>query len=67
MGKLTKVKIVYQYGKSKGKAFIEYAEQEAANAAVAELNGKVLDGRELNVTYQGLNNFGGNGYENDRR
>ena len=57
MGKLTKVKLVYHNSRSKGKAFIEYAEQESANAAVAQLNGKDLDGRELHVEYQGLKPF----------
>ena len=68
IGKLTKVKIVYQNGRSKGKAFVEYADQESANQAVAELNGKEFEGRELTVEYQGqsLNTKSFGGYESNR-
>jgi cold-inducible RNA-binding protein len=36
-------------GRSKGFAFVEMATDEAAVAAVAGLNGKSVDGREINV------------------
>ena len=69
MGELSKVKIVYQHGRSKGKAFVEYLDQESANRAVLELNGKELEGRELIVEYQGqsLNTKSSSGYENNRQ
>jgi len=35
--------------KSRGFAFVEMASQEEANKAIAELNGKELDGRALTV------------------
>ena len=35
--------------RSKGFAFVEMAEQDAAQRAITELNGKQVDGRELNV------------------
>lgn len=36
--------------KSRGFAFVEMASQEDATKAIAELNGKELDGRALNVS-----------------
>ena len=36
-------------GRSKGFAFIEMAEDSAAQEAIAQLNSKELDGREINV------------------
>ncbi|MFL7793797.1 MAG: RNA recognition motif domain-containing protein [Anaerolineae bacterium] len=36
-------------GRSKGFAFVEMAEESAAQQAIAELNGKELDGREIKV------------------
>jgi cold-inducible RNA-binding protein len=36
-------------GRSKGFAFVEMAEDSAAQQAIAELNGKELDGREIKV------------------
>lgn len=36
-------------GRSKGFAFVEMAENDDAQRAVAELNGKNVDGREINV------------------
>ena len=36
-------------GRSKGFAFVEMAEDSAAQEAIAQLNGKELDGREINV------------------
>lgn len=36
-------------GKSRGFAFVEMATQEEANKAIAEFNGKELDGRTLTV------------------
>jgi cold-inducible RNA-binding protein len=36
-------------GRSKGFAFVEMAEDSAAQEAIAQLSGKELDGREINV------------------
>lgn len=36
-------------GQSRGFGFVEMAEQEAANAAIAQLNGKTVDGRSIRV------------------
>jgi cold-inducible RNA-binding protein len=36
-------------GRSKGFAFVEMAEYDAAQEAINELNGKELDGREIKV------------------
>jgi cold-inducible RNA-binding protein len=36
-------------GRSRGFAFVEMADEEAAANAIASLNGKELDGRALNV------------------
>jgi len=36
-------------GKSKGYGFVEFATEEEAQKAKAELNGKELDGRAINV------------------
>lgn len=36
-------------GRSKGFAFVEMAEDEAARRAINELNGKQVNGREINV------------------
>lgn len=47
------MKLIYHQGRSKGKAFVEYRDAESAKTAVLDLNGKELDGRELNVEYVG--------------
>lgn len=36
-------------GRSKGFAFVEMTEESAAQKAIAEINGKVVDGRALKV------------------
>jgi RNA recognition motif-containing protein len=36
-------------GRSRGFGFVEMATEEAAKEAISALNGKMLDGRELNV------------------
>lgn len=54
-------------GKSRGFGFVTYADQESANAAIAELNGKDLDGRNIVVSVaeersrSDRNNRGGGG------
>lgn len=37
-------------GRSKGFGFVEFADESAAQAALAEMNGKEVDGRELKVS-----------------
>ena len=65
--------------KSRGFAFVEMGSQEEANAAVAQLNGKELDGRALTVNearpreerprgdFGGGRGGGGGGRGGDRR
>ncbi len=64
--------IVDRYtNQSKGFAFVEYADEQAAQAAIGGMNGQNLDGRQLKVneandkprTDRGN---GGGGYRNDR-
>ena len=40
-------------GRSKGKAFIEYKDEQSAKDAIEMFNGKELEGRPLNVEYVG--------------
>lgn len=56
-------------GKSKGFGFVEYASDEDAKKAIAELNGKELDGRTLTINEarpmqprEDRGGFGGGGY-----
>ena len=55
-------------GRSKGFAFVEMAEYDAAQQAINELNGKQVDGREIKVAEarpqreQRDNRGGGGGY-----
>jgi RNA recognition motif-containing protein len=54
-------------GNSKGFGFVEMSAKSEAIAAISELNGQELDGRELNVNEakpraEGGNRGGGNGY-----
>lgn len=50
-GEVTKAQIVTDRdtGRSRGFGFVEMANAEEANKAIAELNGKSVDGRQLNV------------------
>ena len=50
-GEITRVQVMTDRdtGRSRGFAFVEMANDEAAAKAVAELNGKEVDGRALNV------------------
>ena len=50
-GQVTAVDIIKDKfsGQPKGFAFVEMADNEAAQRAIAELNGKNVDGREINV------------------
>ena len=57
-------------GRSKGFAFVEMAEQDAAQRAISELNGKDVDGRAISVAEarpQRDNRAGGGGGERRRR
>ena len=51
-GDVTSAKIIIDKmtGKSKGFAFVEMATSEGAQSAIAELNGKEIDGRQLRVS-----------------
>jgi len=60
-------------GRSRGFAFVEMSSSEEANAAIAALNGKEIDGRALKVNEAkpqekrngnggGRSNYGGGGY-----
>jgi cold-inducible RNA-binding protein len=51
VGEVTSVSLITDRvsGRSKGFAFVEMAEDNAAQEAIAQLNSKELDGREINV------------------
>ena len=50
-GEITRVQLMTDRdtGRSRGFAFVEMSNEESAAKAVAELNGKEVDGRALNV------------------
>jgi cold-inducible RNA-binding protein len=65
-------------GRSRGFAFVEMAEDSAAQEAIAQLGGKELDGREISVSearpqkprgnqYGGHREYGGGGGNRGRR
>jgi RNA recognition motif-containing protein len=51
-GEVSDVNIITdrETGRARGFAFVEMANSDEANAAIAELNGKELDGRQLTVS-----------------
>jgi cold-inducible RNA-binding protein len=51
VGEVTSVNLITDRstGRSKGFAFVEMAEDSAAQEAIEQLGGKELDGREINV------------------
>jgi RNA recognition motif-containing protein len=51
VGEVTSVSVITDRmsGRSKGFAFVEMAEDSAAQEAIAQLNSKELDGRAINV------------------
>ena len=60
-------------GRSRGFGFVEMANDEEAERAIAELNGKDLDGRQITVSEAraredngGRGGNGGGNYRNDR-
>jgi cold-inducible RNA-binding protein len=72
-GEVQKVKLVTdrETGRARGFAFVEMTNEEAADRAIAELNGKAQDGRNLTVNEarpkgdrsfpkRGRDGFGGN-------
>ena len=77
-GTITSAKVITdrQSGRSKGYGFVEIADDEAAEKAIAELNGAEYDGRTLSVSeakpreerprnsFGGGNRGGGGGYRN---
>jgi RNA recognition motif-containing protein len=68
-GNVTKCELIVDKfsSKSRGFAFVEMGTQEEANAAIAQFNGKELDGRALTVNEarpredRPRGNFGGGG------
>ena len=50
-GEVTKAQVVTDRdtGRSRGFGFVEMASSDEANKAINELNGKSIDGRQLNV------------------
>ena len=50
-GEVTKVNVIMDRltGRSRGFGFVEMASDDAAQAAIAELNGTELQGRKLNI------------------
>jgi nucleolin len=52
-GELVKCKLVMAGGRSKGKAFIEYADNATARAALSATNEQTLDGRTIYVEFSG--------------
>jgi RNA recognition motif-containing protein len=79
-GAISSAKVITdrQSGRSKGYGFVEIADDEAAEKAIAELNGAEFDGRTLSVSeakpreerprnsFGGGNRGGGGGYRNNR-
>jgi RNA recognition motif-containing protein len=78
-GTITSAKVITdrQSGRSKGYGFVEIADNEAAEKAIAELNGAEYDGRTLSVSEakpreeRPRNSFGGGnrdrgGYRSNR-
>ena len=58
-------------GRSKGFAFVEMADDEQANAAIAQLNEQEVDGRNIKVAEarpkpEGSGRMGGGGRRDDR-
>jgi cold-inducible RNA-binding protein len=60
-GELTEVKVITDRdtGRSRGFGFATFADSEAANKAVAEMDGKDLDGRNIVVNEARDRNDGG--------
>jgi RNA recognition motif-containing protein len=63
IGEVTEVKVVLDRdtGRSRGFAFVTMATDEAAQKAIAELNGAMLDGRPLRVNEAEERSRGGGG------
>jgi RNA recognition motif-containing protein len=76
-GTITSAKVITdrQSGRSKGYGFVEIDDNEAANKAIAELNGAEYDGRTISVSEakpreerprREFNNSRGGGYSRNR-
>jgi len=71
-GEITDVRLITEShtGRSKGFAFVEFAEEEAAKAAIEELHEKEVDGRNLFVKVarpkQPRRDYGGGGRGGNR-
>jgi cold-inducible RNA-binding protein len=68
-GEVTSVNVVTDRysGRPRGFAFVEMATDEAANAAIAALDGQEVDGRQLKVAEARPRQSRGRGRERDRR
>ena len=73
IGQVTSVAMITdrETGRPKGFAFVEMADDNLANQAIAELNGKAVDGRNLTVAEarpkrDDRGGGGGGGYGRDR-
>jgi RNA recognition motif-containing protein len=68
-GSVTSVQVIMDRdtGRSKGFAFVEMASDQEAQAAIAALNGKELDGRALTVNEARPKTEGGGGRGGGRR
>merc|ERR1711915_43355 len=48
-GNILSSKVAYQDGKSKGYGFVHFETEEAANAAIENVNGMLLEGKQVYV------------------
>lgn len=68
VGSVTSANIIEdrETGRSRGFAFVEMASDDEGQNAIAQLNGKEVDGRELKVNEAKPQNSGGGGRGNSR-
>ncbi len=71
-GEITEAKVITdrESGRSRGFGFVTFEDASAADAAIAEMNGSTLDGREINVNEaqdKRRDNRGGGGGGGGRR
>ncbi|XAR59013.1 hypothetical protein NMG60_11014625 [Bertholletia excelsa] len=52
-GEIIEVRVICHHvsGKSKGYGFVKFASETAANTALKEMNGQLLDGRNIRIEY----------------
>lgn len=70
-GEVTEAKVILDRdtGRSRGFGFVTFADAAAANAAIAEMNGKEFEGRmiKVNLAEDKGSSRGGSGRGDDRR